>query len=231
MNRPLLFASLSEVLYLSLSFVVVQIYGQWSINGELLRTLLKIVSLLYFGYCYKKYFYDARQPINIRKTFTLPFISAVQLLIVFALVYSSALNETVTWQIVFFFSGLIAGFREELFYRGIIQKTLQSRFDYKIALAIGTLVFTLAHLQYLYTGQFRAILLIFSAGLIFGSIFIHTGSVVSTALVHGLYDATLSLNVMPFRLTYQTALPVMLTIVMLFLLIINKSTPFTKTSR
>lgn len=228
MNRTILFASLSEVLYLSLSFAIAQFYGQWSVTGELLRTFLRIASLLYLGYCYKHYFYDSRQALNIRKTFTIPFISAVQLLIVFALVYSNALNETVTWQIVFFFSGLIAGFREELFYRGMIQKTLQARFDYKIALAIGTLVFTLAHLQYLYAGQFRAVLMIASAGLIFGSIFIHTGCVVFTALVHGLYDAVLAINVMPFRLNYQAALPVMLTIVLLFLLIINKSALFTK---
>lgn len=228
MNRTILFASLSEVLYLSLSFVLAQLHGQWSVAGELLRTLLRLVSLLYLGHCYKKYFYDRGQAIDIRKTFTLPFISAVQLLLVFALVYSNALNETVTWQIVFFFSGLIAGFREELFYRGIIQKTLQARFNYKIALAIGTLVFTLAHLQYIYAGQFRAVLMIAGAGLIFGSIFIHTGSVVFTGLAHGLYDAILAINVMPFRLSYQAALPIMLMIVLLFLLIINKSALFTK---
>ncbi|EIC31250.1 hypothetical protein [Methylomicrobium album] len=90
----------------------------------------------------------------------------------------------------------------------MIQKTLQMKYGY-----------TLSHLQYLYQGQFRELALIAFAGIIFGSIFIHTDSVLFAGLVHGLYDAILSANLVPFRLSYNASLPILFLITTLFLML------------
>lgn len=222
MRKMIALASLSEILYLTLSFIIAQVYGQWSITGELIRTSLRIISLFFFGYIYQNHFYSANQSVKPKGAFTAPFIAAIQLLLLFAASYTSAENETLLWQAVFVISGIAAGLREELFYRGILQKTLQTKYDYKIALFAATLIFTLSHIQYIARGQFGELMLIAFAGIIFGSIFIHTGSVAISALVHSSYDAILSVNMLPFRLSYNASMPILFLIMLLFLLITSK---------
>lgn len=124
---------------------------------------------------------------------------------------------------VFMISGLTAGLREELFYRGIVQNVLQRKYDSKIALSIATIIFSLSHVQYLYEGQFIALIFITLAGIIiFGCIFIHSGSIIFTAIIHSLYDAVLSINIVPFRLSNTVALTSLLLIMMVFLIILSK---------
>jgi membrane protease YdiL (CAAX protease family) len=65
-------------------------------------------------------------------------------------------------------------------------------------------------------------MLIAFAGIIFGSIFIYTNNIVFTAVIHGLYDAVLSINLIPFRLSNEIVLPLLFLIMLVFLLIINK---------
>jgi membrane protease YdiL (CAAX protease family) len=223
MNKIIFFAAASEILYITFSFLISQSYGPWSIPGELARTSLRIISIFLFLYIYQKYFFKDDQSFKTKETLTLPFITAIQLFFLFAIVYTNARNETALWQIVFFISGIAAGLREELFYRGMIQKTLQLKYGYRNALIIGTLIFSLAHLQYLYEGQFRELALIAFAGVIFGSIFIHTGSVLFAGTIHGLYDAILSVNIAPFRLSYSAAMPILVLIMVIFLIIISNN--------
>lgn len=223
MKTIILSGTLSEILYLTFSFLISQTYGHWSVPGELIRTSLRIVSILLLVYLYQRHSLKDEQPFKIQKTLTLPFITAIQLFFLFAIVYTNAKNETVLWQTVFFISGIAAGVREELFYRGMIQKTLQIKYGYRNALILGTLIFTLSHLQYLYEGQFKELALIAFAGVIFGSIFIHTGSMLFTGIIHGLYDAILSVNIAPFRLSYNTSMPILFLIMFLFLIIISNN--------
>jgi membrane protease YdiL (CAAX protease family) len=221
MKKIIFFVAVSEIIYLTYSFCISQIYGPWSIPGELVRTSLRIFSIFLLAYLYQRYFLLENQSVKTKEKLTLPFITAIQIFFLFALVYSNAHNETILWQIVFFISGIAAGLREELFYRGMIQKALQLKYGYRNALIMGTLIFTLAHLHYLYQGQFRELALIAFAGVIFGSIFIHTGSVLFTGIIHGLYDAILSVNIVPFRLSYSAAMPILFLIMLLFLIIIS----------
>jgi membrane protease YdiL (CAAX protease family) len=221
MKKIIFFATVSEIIYLIYSFCISQIYGPWSIPGELVRTSLRIFSIFLLAYLYQRYFYEENQQFNTKEKLTLPFTTAIQLFFLFAIVYSNAHNETILWQIVFFISGIAAGVREELFYRGMIQQILQLKYGCRNALIMGTLIFTLAHLHYLYQGQFRELALIAFAGIIFGSIFIHTGSVIFTGIIHGLYDAILSVNIVSFRLSYSAAMPILFLIMMIFLIIIS----------
>lgn len=221
MKRIILYAAILETIYLSLSFLLAQRYGQWSYEGEIARTGLRVVSIVFYGFYYQKYFYNEYQPFNTKEMKSPHFIAAVSLLLFFAIVYTNAENETLLWQIVFAISGMTAGLREELFYRGIIQTTLQKKYDQKIALILTTAIFVLSHVQYIYYGQFQGLLFIAFAGIIFGSIYMMTGSVAVTAGIHGLYDAILSVNITSFRISNGIALPILF-FVMLVFLIINK---------
>ena len=222
MKKIILFAATLEISYLALSFAIAQVYGQWSFLGEIIRTGLRVISLVFYGYVYRKYFYNPNHSFKAKELLTPQFIVAILLFLLFAVAYTNAENETVLWQIVFVISGVTAGLREELFYRGIVQNTLQRKYGYKVALPVATLVFTLSHIQYMYYGQAGGLMLITLAGIIFGSIFIYTGSIVFTAIIHGVYDALLSVSIVPFRLSNSVVLPVLFLIMLAFLIIINK---------
>lgn len=221
-NKILVCCAVLEISYLALSFALAEIYGQWSFLGELSRTLLRVISIVFYSYFYQKYFLVEGQILNSKAILTPSFYATVFAFLMFAVFYTNAENETLWWQFVFVISGLAAGLREELFYRGIVQKTLQTKFDYKTALVIATLLFTLSHLQYIYHGQTYGLLLIAMAGVIFGSIFIYTGSVVVTAIVHGLYDALLSVNLTTVRISNGAAMPVLGLLMLAFLVLISK---------
>jgi membrane protease YdiL (CAAX protease family) len=222
MKRIILFAVILEISYLTLSFVLAQWFGQWSYTGEILRTGLRVISIGFYANFYQKYFYNPNYSFNSKDLLTPQFITAILLFLFFAVAYSNAQNESVLWQTVFVISGIAAGFREELFYRGIVQNALRRKYGYKIALPIATLLFTLSHVQYIYNGQIGGLLLITLAGIIFGCIFIYTGSMVFTAAIHGLYDALLSVDIVPFRLGNNVVLPILFLISIAFLIIINK---------
>jgi len=230
MNRVIVFSTLLEIAYLSLSFLLSKIFGQWSWIGEVLRTDLRIVSIMVFGFIYQKYFYNEDQKFQSKEVLSPHFVAAIILLILFAVVFTNGKNEPLIWQIVFLISGITAGLREELFYRGIIQNTLQTRYGFKTALVAANIPFVLSHAPYLYHGQFKALMLIALAGLIFGGIFIHTGSVVITSIIHSLYDAVLAVNVVSFSLNYSAQIPILLMIMSLFFLIISKKLFVTKPS-
>ncbi|MEQ1739482.1 MAG: type II CAAX endopeptidase family protein [Methyloglobulus sp.] len=223
MKRIILFAVILEISYLTLSFILAQWFGQWSYTGEILRTGLRVISIGFYANFYQKHFYKPNYSFNTKELLTPQFTTAILLFLLFAVAYSNAQNETVLWQIVFVISGIAAGFREELFYRGIVQNALQSKYGYKIALPIATLLFTLSHVQYIYNGQTGGLLLITLAGIIFGCIFIYTGSMVFTAAIHGLYDALLSVDIVPFRLSNNVVLPMLLLISIAFLILISKN--------
>jgi membrane protease YdiL (CAAX protease family) len=213
--------TLIEIGYLTLSFILTQIFGQWSALGEIIRTIFRVVAIAYFGYVYQRYFYSEKNIFNAQQILTPSFISALCLFLLFAIAYTNAENESLGWKIIFATSGLAAGLREELFYRGLLQNFLQTKYNYKIALLVASLLFWLSHVPFYY-GQPRSLVLIAFASVIFGSIFIHTGSLVFAAAIHSLYDCILSVNFVPFRLNNDIAVPTLFLIMLVFLLLISK---------
>ena len=134
MKKIILFVAILEISYLSLSFALAEYYGQWNIIGETIRTGFRVISIAFYGYFYQKYFYDPGQTFNNNELLTPQFSAAILLFLLFGLAFTNAENETLYWQIVFVISGVSAGLREELFYRGIVQNYLQRHYDFKIAL-------------------------------------------------------------------------------------------------
>jgi membrane protease YdiL (CAAX protease family) len=218
----LFYCAAVEICYLSISFALGEWFGQWSYVGEAIRTGLRLVVIVFYGHCYRRYFFDGQQPKHSKNYFAPSFIAAVFLLFLFAAHYTNAENETLLWQLVFAVSGIFAGIREELFYRGFVQQHFQVKYGNKSALLMASAAFTLSHVQYIYHSQLSGLLFIALAGIIFGSIFIYTRNIVVTAIIHGLYDAILSINISLLRLNVNSALAVLSLIMLMFLVLIYK---------
>lgn len=223
MKKALLHVTILEATYLTLSLIIAQLYGQWSYEGEIIRTGLRVIPIVFYGYYYQKYFYNENNLFKTKKYLTPQFVAAIALFMLFGIVYSNAENETVLWQFVFAISGIAAGLREELFYRGILQNTLQIKYDEKVALSFATLIFVFSHVQYIYCGQVTGLLFITFAGVIFGCVFMYTGNIVFTAIIHSLYDALLSVSLIPYRLDNGIALLILCLIMFVFLMIAHNN--------
>ena len=77
----------------------------------------------------------------------------------------------------------LAGFGEELFFRGLLQLGLSNVLHVWLAILITSLIFGLAHIVTL-----TYCLLAFLISLYLGFLFVHTGNLVVPIAVHALYD-------------------------------------------
>ncbi len=221
MQKIYLISGLIELTYLSLSFYLAELFGQWSYQGEIFRAFLRIFSIAIIYYFYRKYYYAKSIDIKLNKINKPFFLVSVFLLLLLAIFFTNAEGESTAWQSVFFVSGILAGLREELVYRGILQNTLQTKLNHRTALFISCVVFTLSHVQNIFYLQGFALLLISLAGIIFGSIYIYTGSVLIAGAIHGFYDAFLSVKLISVKLTDIQGLIALSSISLLFLLLIR----------
>lgn len=211
-----------ELFYLSISYQLAESYGQWSYQGEIIRTGLRLIVLLIYSWIYWKYFYGKVNAIPAQNINNRTFTISIALLLFFAVVYTNAENETAIWQLTFAISGVIAGFREEIIYRGMLQNYLQKKHHYRTALLLTTLVFALSHIQYVIYQQNFALVMTAISSVIFGSIYLYSGRVLLTGLIHGSYDALLSINILPIKLNNKAGLPVLLLIMLIFIVLAHK---------
>jgi len=117
------------------------------------------------------------------------------------------INKFNAWQ---FFPIAAIGFStispltEELFFRGVLLKSLESRFSALKANVIQGILFGLVHLAYMWSWEFTWALLytmvplVALAGVLYGWVAQRTGSVFSSMLVHALYNFLLILMVYSF---------------------------------
>ncbi|WP_227353470.1 CPBP family intramembrane glutamic endopeptidase [Haladaptatus salinisoli] len=93
-------------------------------------------------------------------------------------------------------SWLIIGPGEELLYRNIIQKSLYGPFSEYGAVVVASVVFALAHIPAYAAGSTLVatagtLVVIFFLSLVLGYLYLATGNVTVSALVHGTFDAIL----------------------------------------
>lgn len=90
---------------------------------------------------------------------------------------------------------LVIGPTEELVYRGIIQKSLYSKFSTRQAIVLTSLIFALVHFPAYLTGTAAnatiTVSTVFVLSLVLGKIYAHTENIVIPSLSHGLYNAAL----------------------------------------
>lgn len=86
------------------------------------------------------------------------------------------------------------GFAEELFARGIVQTLCVARWGAWRDVAISTTVFMAYHLGVVPGGEFILnYISIALAGLLFGLIYLNSGSLLAVIVLHDVYDALVSL--------------------------------------
>lgn len=93
-------------------------------------------------------------------------------------------------------SWLIIGPGEELLYRNIIQKSLYDNFSEPAAVVMASVVFALVHIPAYAAGAtllslLNTLLVIFTLSLVLGTVYLRTGNVTISALVHGTFDAVI----------------------------------------
>ncbi len=91
-------------------------------------------------------------------------------------------------------SWLIIGPCEELLYRNIIQKSLYDTFSDVGAVVVASVVFALAHVFAYGSGSTPVqlagtLVVIFVLSLVLGTVYLKTGNLTASALVHGTFDA------------------------------------------
>ncbi|WP_440007259.1 lysostaphin resistance A-like protein [Halomicrococcus sp. SG-WS-1] len=91
-------------------------------------------------------------------------------------------------------SWLLIGPGEELLYRNIIQKSLYDTFSKRGALVVASAIFALAHIPAYAIGSTLAatagtLVIIFLLSLVLGFLYLRTGNLTVSALVHGTFDA------------------------------------------
>lgn len=89
---------------------------------------------------------------------------------------------------------IVIGPAEELLFRGVVQRRLQTAFRTRTAVALAAALFAGVHALALvdsWDARLATIAVLFVPSLVFGAIYARTSNLVVPALVHGAYDATL----------------------------------------
>lgn len=174
-----------EVLYVALTRVVIKYFGLWSIEGELLRTALRLSSAGCFWYLMKPtilskapHFQNARHAL---------FLVGVGLFL-FTPVIVGHLNLRLELAILIAAASVPVGIKEEFLFRGIVQNLLETRYGLLVAVIATNVLFVVWHIgalpSSLWTfGQ------IFLAGSLLGFIYAKSGSIALVIGLHALYDA------------------------------------------
>lgn len=97
------------------------------------------------------------------------------------------------------FLGLQSGFLEEMLFRGIIMKSLESRWNKTVAILTPSLLFSLVHIPGMSSFSVVGILVLIVAGTMVGVMFSSAayrgGSIANSAIIHAIWNFTLIANV------------------------------------
>jgi len=93
-----------------------------------------------------------------------------------------------TTQVIFAFTSVAVGLREEILYRGVLQNLLEPRLGWLGAILVSNIVFTLYHYgAWPFTPEY--VLEFFLVGSVMGLVYYGTGSLWVTVAAHSVYDA------------------------------------------
>lgn len=176
-----------EIIYVLFSTAFSLIYRNDLFNGEINRSIIRLISLLIYLYFFKTINKDnSKAHISI---INVVFITlSLILLMLFPLLFQNS-SFTGLLNFIWFASSFIVGFREEIFYRGFIQYSLSKSKSIIASILLTSLIFTSYHVIFLIWGQWFTLVQIFIWSLIIGIIYYKTKSIVFVSLIHGVYDA------------------------------------------
>lgn len=101
----------------------------------------------------------------------------------------SSLAKILPWAILFSISN---GFMEELLFRGLFLKHLESKIGFKLSNILTAAIFAFAHLQVTYvTNTIGFLIVVFFLGLLLGSTMKKTNSIIAPTIIHAGADMML----------------------------------------
>jgi len=193
---------LCEIAYILFSTVISIKYKFDPMIGELLRTIVRIISLmLYVLLFYKKLVPKRIKHKSSNRERTRVFIATIMIML-YPLLFEKA-GFTNFLQLLWILTSFIVGFREEIFYRGFIQNKLSSKYGIISTIIITSLIFTLYHVVYFIWGQWITLIQVFLWSVFIGILYYKTKSIFIVSIIHGIYDAIpfitpIQLNTVPY---------------------------------
>lgn len=126
------------------------------------------------------------------------------MVVVYLIVGKLSVNEHTSAEIILMilnslFLGLQSGFLEEMLFRGIIMKSLESRWNKAVAIWVPSILFSLAHIPSMGSYSVVGILVLIVAGTMVGVMFsmaaYRGGSIANSAIIHAIWNFTLIANI------------------------------------
>jgi len=178
-----------EALYILASTVCSLAFRNSPWEGEIARTIARWITLIAYVPIFLIHFRKPRRvgELSSPRTLVLVTLSMATMLLLPVLFQRS--NFTGPLQGLWFAASFVVGFREEIFYRGIVQQTLVARYGLTRSLLITAVLFTAYHVSYFIFGWWPSLIEVFLFSLAVGVIYWKTKSIVLVALFHGVYDA------------------------------------------
>jgi len=178
----------TEAMYIIASTALSIIFKDSPFYSELYKAILRIASLIVYSIFFRKSFI-LENKIN-RKFNNFYFIAIIASLFLFSFPFLFGKSGfTGNLRILWFLSSFIVGFREEIFYRGIVQTSLNKKYSIKVTLIMTSILFLLYHVYVFIYGSWIDLVEIFTWSLIIGIIYLKVRSIIIVSLIHGFYDA------------------------------------------
>lgn len=180
-TKILLYAVAAELVYIISVRILGACYTGGPVEKEIYWTLLRLGSLVLLWRLLRNYPTPKPQKTSLLTTGLIACLS-------FATPFLCGdLSDPVNFAHVFAATSIVVGFREEFFYRGILQHFLRTRFRLPLTLLISNLLFLFYHYG-VQSFTPANMLMLFFAGTVFGLVYELTGSLVLVAVLHGAYD-------------------------------------------
>ena len=172
-----------ELIYIGAARLLLFNYKGTFISMELWWTALRLVSLFALISLFRSLIWRAAD--YVRFPLLLIPLSAAFLLIP-VLVGHFGLSAPAKY--IFAATSLVVGFREEIAYRGVLQRLLFDRYGLLVAILASNLLFVFYHFG-VWPITVWHVFQWFAAGTVFGLLYHITGSIALVALLHAGYDA------------------------------------------
>lgn len=157
-------------------------------------------------------------------SFVIAILVPAYMVVVYLIIGKLSVNEHTPVEIIFLVltslvMGLKSGFLEEMLFRGIIMKSLESRWNKAVAIWVPSILFSLAHIPSMGSYSVVGILVLIVAGTMVGVMFSMAAykgcSIANSAIIHALWNFTLIANIFnispdamnPERLIFSISLP------------------------
>jgi membrane protease YdiL (CAAX protease family) len=187
MKKPLLWLLGLELAYWVPARLLVWLYPDDDIPRELVWTVWRLASALAVYLCLRKVIWPEGEQRHLKCDWViivsgLAFVAAPALTQNFQMSYPA--------NVVYAATSLAVGLREELVYRGVLQRLLTRRWGLPAALVVSNVLFIFYHFGAIpFTGY--NVFQFFAAGTILGLIYHRTNSLACVVILHAVYDGIL----------------------------------------